>query len=422
MQLFLAFLAIILAVPINVGVKKKFIPTATSLMETPAPEVTTTEPQIDEQVNNSMANPTFPYCESEIADELNSTCTDPDNEIESDNKRRKLNEYESQDAAEILLSLGKDEDDSYSQATGLKLPSYKMSRTLINVPEVWQEYKYGLNGQPSLESLNTKYGKKWRNTNTESTHYCARNKIIQNILTNMEQGMTEQEAVNQLENYRLDKNLTIYQLQKNLVFRTWKPVGADAEFKMARGLRTIQDIWQEYKYGLNGHQSVESMDNKYGRKWRTSSVEVSMYCSRSGVYKKIRNMIRDGMSESDALQELEREMKEKNWTLSELNEKKGDEIEVPYRLSRNLQTVADVWQEYKRGLNGNPSIESLNTKFGNKWRNTRTETYYYQGRDKIYRKILEQIEKGATEEVAVALLEQHRIDNNWTVRQLQLSL
>ena len=47
-------------------------------------------------------------------------------------------------------------------ATPTGLGQYSMSRTVHTIPELWQEWTVGLQGQPSIERLDELYGARWR--------------------------------------------------------------------------------------------------------------------------------------------------------------------------------------------------------------------------------------------------------------------
>lgn len=69
-----------------------------------------------------------------------------------------------------------------AQATGT--PQYHMSRTIQTIPELWQEWTVGLQGQPSIESLDKLYGSSWRSGPTaasERQFYSRRKTLITEI-------------------------------------------------------------------------------------------------------------------------------------------------------------------------------------------------------------------------------------------------
>ncbi|KAK2673761.1 hypothetical protein RAB80_011304 [Fusarium oxysporum f. sp. vasinfectum] len=86
-----------------------------------------------------------------------------------------------------------------------------------------------------------------------------------------------------------------------------------------------------------------------------------------------------------------------------------------FKYHRMPKTVALVWQEWKHGSNGNPSIQSLEEKYSTRWRmGTLQERKYasnYVGvRQKVVRKVEEMCEqKGLTPEKACEILDR-RVD------------
>jgi hypothetical protein len=98
-------------------------------------------------------------------------------------------------------------------------------------------------------------------------------------------------------------------------------------------------------------------------------------------------------------------------------------LTVPqYRLSRNLFTVDEVWREYKVGLGGNPSVESLELRYGARWRPSDSERKFFSRRQKIYKNIAASISGGQTDTAAVKVLEDLRIASNWSLDKLQKQL
>ena len=176
---------------------------------------------------------------------------------------------------------------------------YKMARG-ISIKQIWQEYKYGLNGGPSIESLNQKYGIKWRSTRNARDIYRCRYKIYRAIskLINS-QGKTEDEAIDLIQSNP--------QLACELVQNT-----------LHRNLKTVGQIWDEYKIGLNGKQSIENLDKEYGGSWRNSSSENSFYYKRKRIYDAIIKASKNGKSEHEAVKELENYRIRNNWTVSQL--------------------------------------------------------------------------------------------------------
>lgn len=84
---------------------------------------------------------------------------------------------------------------------------YKMSRTLSTVAGLWQEWKTGINGAPSVESLEARYGPKWRTSQAERKFYSRRKVIIEEITKRIGAGMDAWRAVEEVEGMRGAKSL-----------------------------------------------------------------------------------------------------------------------------------------------------------------------------------------------------------------------
>ncbi|RPB05045.1 hypothetical protein L873DRAFT_1573725, partial [Choiromyces venosus 120613-1] len=87
------------------------------------------------------------------------------------------------------------------------IPVYKMSRTLSTVVGLWQEWKNGIGVAPSVESLEARYGPKWRTSQAERKFYSRRKVIIEEITKRIAAGMDAWRAVEEVEAMRGAKSL-----------------------------------------------------------------------------------------------------------------------------------------------------------------------------------------------------------------------
>jgi hypothetical protein len=66
-----------------------------------------------------------------------------------------------------------------------QLQQYRMSRTIQTIPELWQEWTVGLQGQPSIERLDELYSSSWRSgpvaAASERQFYSRRKTLITEI-------------------------------------------------------------------------------------------------------------------------------------------------------------------------------------------------------------------------------------------------
>ena len=308
---------------------------------------------------------------------------------------------------------------------------YKLLLNLTTVPQVWQEYKYGMNGKQSIESLVEKHGIVSLKSQSEKRLYYRRKAITDYIIGRLADGQSEEDAVNKVEEFRLENKWTLIQLQEYIVMHANdNPLQTIPKYKMLRNLTTVPEVWQEYKYGINGNPSVESLDERYGTSWRSSNAEYQYYLGRGKIYHHLLDAIANGTAEVDAVNELEALRVAQKWSLYKLqfsipllsfDEATGKLIPAKpvYQLMRNLTTVPQVWQEYQYGLNGNPSFKSILQNHGKTWLQSASEAKYYNRRKKIYRYIMKAFANGKSEEDAVNELEDFRKSNNMTLWLLQ---
>lgn len=91
--------------------------------------------------------------------------------------------------------------------------------------------------------------------------------------------------------------------------------------------------------------------------------------------------------------------------------------EINYTLIKAPNNVRTIWEEYVYGINGSPSIRGLEEKYGNKWRLTKNRKTFSR-RKRLYKFILNGIDKGKTAEEMVKALEEKRLykDENGEVK------
>ena len=201
---------------------------------------------------------------------------------------------------------------------------------------------------------------------------------------------------------------------------------------MFPGLNTVNEVWQEYKYGFPGYQSILSLEQKYGLHWFTSESDAYYYYGRKLICDYIQVRINNGADERTVVANLEKLRVDNTWTLDQLQQKIEQSNKshtrpsvastAEYKLMPNLTTVGEVWQEYKYGLNGNPSVESLVNDQRIIWPTTESELNFYRSRKMIY-DFIERMMKGRkTESEAVKLLEERRIQKNYSLIKLQQAI
>ena len=73
-------------------------------------------------------------------------------------------------------------------------PSYRLSRQVVTVPDLWREWTVGLGGLPSVATLDATYGSSWRSP-SERQYYSMRKVIIDEILALAGNRLDDQEAI-----------------------------------------------------------------------------------------------------------------------------------------------------------------------------------------------------------------------------------
>jgi hypothetical protein len=95
-------------------------------------------------------------------------------------------------------------------------PAYTLSRTIQTVPELWQEWTQGIEGNPPVEMLERRYGSTWRSSHKEAVLFSRRKVIINEIYSRKDSGFSIEAAVEDLELVRTRAKLSLYKLWKLL--------------------------------------------------------------------------------------------------------------------------------------------------------------------------------------------------------------
>lgn len=97
------------------------------------------------------------------------------------------------------------------------MPSYRLSRQVVTVPDLWREWTVGLGGLPSVAALDAAYGSSWRSP-SERQYYSMRKVIIDEIIAMAGNSLEDQEAiaiaVEALEQQRVQRKASLDKLIK----------------------------------------------------------------------------------------------------------------------------------------------------------------------------------------------------------------
>ncbi|KAI0017964.1 transcriptional activator of glycolytic enzymes-domain-containing protein [Xylariomycetidae sp. FL0641] len=73
-----------------------------------------------------------------------------------------------------------------------------------------------------------------------------------------------------------------------------------------RTVGTVEEVWKEYREGIEGQPAVEALDAQWGSRWRPEPRGRTWYSRRKVIWDKIKDYISEGMDEEDAVKEVER--------------------------------------------------------------------------------------------------------------------
>jgi hypothetical protein len=79
-------------------------------------------------------------------------------------------------------------------STVTSAPSYRLSRQVVTIPDLWREWTVGLGGLPSVAALDSAYGSRWRSP-SERQYYSMRKVIIDEIMARVGNSLDDQEAI-----------------------------------------------------------------------------------------------------------------------------------------------------------------------------------------------------------------------------------
>jgi hypothetical protein len=91
-------------------------------------------------------------------------------------------------------------------------PFYQLSRTIETVPELWKEWSEGLGMNPSIQSLESRYGAAWRPSHKERVMFSRRKVILDEIYARSHRTPSVEAAVEELELVRSRAKLSLYKL------------------------------------------------------------------------------------------------------------------------------------------------------------------------------------------------------------------
>ncbi|KAI1177030.1 transcriptional activator of glycolytic enzymes-domain-containing protein [Nemania sp. FL0916] len=73
-----------------------------------------------------------------------------------------------------------------------------------------------------------------------------------------------------------------------------------------RTVATVEEVWKEYRHGLDGQPAIEKLDAMWGSRWRPEPRGRTWYSRRKVIWDKIKEFMAEGKSEEAAVQEVEK--------------------------------------------------------------------------------------------------------------------
>jgi len=97
-----------------------------------------------------------------------------------------------------------------------QMPVVSMNRSVMSVPMLWMEYSVGINGLPSIRSMEDRFQSKWRASASDRKFWSKRKDIYKKVEAMITEGMTTEEAVNTLERFRKEKEFSLVALNDHI--------------------------------------------------------------------------------------------------------------------------------------------------------------------------------------------------------------
>ncbi|CAJ2504769.1 Uu.00g121630.m01.CDS01 [Anthostomella pinea] len=72
-----------------------------------------------------------------------------------------------------------------------------------------------------------------------------------------------------------------------------------------RTVATVEEVWKEYREGMDGQPAIEALDAQWGSRWRPEPRGRTWYSRRKVIWDKIKDYIAEGMDEAEAVREVE---------------------------------------------------------------------------------------------------------------------
>lgn len=69
---------------------------------------------------------------------------------------------------------------------------------------------------------------------------------------------------------------------------------------------TVEEVWKEYREGMDGQPAIEELDATWGSRWRPEPRGRTWYSRRKVIWDKIKEYMTEGLDEDEAVREVEK--------------------------------------------------------------------------------------------------------------------
>ncbi|KAI0129917.1 transcriptional activator of glycolytic enzymes-domain-containing protein [Xylariales sp. AK1849] len=73
-----------------------------------------------------------------------------------------------------------------------------------------------------------------------------------------------------------------------------------------RTVGTVEEVWKEYREGMDGQPAIEDLDATWGSRWRPEPRGRTWYSRRKVIWDKIKEYVAEGMDEDHAVRQVEK--------------------------------------------------------------------------------------------------------------------
>ncbi len=70
-------------------------------------------------------------------------------------------------------------------------------------------------------------------------------------------------------------------------------------------LRTVADVWREWKEGIAGFPAVEQLESSWGAAWRPEAKQRVAFSRRKVIWDEINRLIQAGLTQDNAVAQVE---------------------------------------------------------------------------------------------------------------------